>query len=341
VDDEEIARAIASKLKDAAGISYTEIASKALECGRTELATRLLDYEPKTADQVPLLMRMKKDELALQKAIESGDTDLVYTVVMHMKDAMSQLGEFFRTIRHLPEARSLFIKYCKEQQNHHVLVDMYYQYDQFLDSGNLYVQDSYAEKDLDARLKILRKARMSYSEGQYQFAEKATLKQIDLIECQKKLKEQHKKDFLHLSLSETMRQCILLGHHKFADQLKKEFEVPERRYYWLKVYATAEARNWLELERFSKTKKSPIGYEPFVEACVKYNARVEAEKYIPRVSAENKVKCLIQVGDLQNAAQMAFTQHSIEKLDLVHSKCGVSNRALADKIQEWKEQLAK
>ena len=41
MDDEEIARAIASKLKDAAGISYTEIASKALECGRTELATRV------------------------------------------------------------------------------------------------------------------------------------------------------------------------------------------------------------------------------------------------------------------------------------------------------------
>ena len=42
--------------------------------------------------------------------------------------------------------QNFFVQYCKEQQNHHVLVDMYYQYDQFLDSGNLYVQDSYAEK---------------------------------------------------------------------------------------------------------------------------------------------------------------------------------------------------
>ena len=37
---------------------------------------KLLDYEAKAADQVPLLMRMKKDELALEKAIMSGDTDL-------------------------------------------------------------------------------------------------------------------------------------------------------------------------------------------------------------------------------------------------------------------------
>ena len=37
---------------------------------------QLLDYEAKAADQVPLLMRMNKDDLALEKAIMSGDTDL-------------------------------------------------------------------------------------------------------------------------------------------------------------------------------------------------------------------------------------------------------------------------
>jgi hypothetical protein len=35
-----------------------------------------LDYEPRAADQVPLLISMQQEELALSKAIESGDTDL-------------------------------------------------------------------------------------------------------------------------------------------------------------------------------------------------------------------------------------------------------------------------
>jgi hypothetical protein len=35
-----------------------------------------LDYEPRAADQVPLLISMQQDDLALSKAIESGDTDL-------------------------------------------------------------------------------------------------------------------------------------------------------------------------------------------------------------------------------------------------------------------------
>ena len=42
----------------------------------SDLCPQLLDHEPKAAEQVPLLMKMKKDELALSKAIESGDTDL-------------------------------------------------------------------------------------------------------------------------------------------------------------------------------------------------------------------------------------------------------------------------
>jgi hypothetical protein len=35
-----------------------------------------LDHELRASDQVPLLLMMKEDRLALQKAIDSGDTDL-------------------------------------------------------------------------------------------------------------------------------------------------------------------------------------------------------------------------------------------------------------------------
>jgi vacuolar protein sorting-associated protein 16 len=40
------------------------------------MAWQLLDYEPRAADQVPLLMSMQEHEIALVKAIESGDSDL-------------------------------------------------------------------------------------------------------------------------------------------------------------------------------------------------------------------------------------------------------------------------
>lgn len=40
-DDEDIAQAIAAKLGDTPGISYTEIASNAMTCGRTQLAIKV------------------------------------------------------------------------------------------------------------------------------------------------------------------------------------------------------------------------------------------------------------------------------------------------------------
>lgn len=68
------------------------------------------------------------------------------------------------------------------------------------------------------------------------------------------------------------------------------------RFWWLKIEALAEAGDWHELEKFSKSKKSPIGYDPFVEVCVKYERLTEAEKYLQRVQPEHKVKCLIKMG---------------------------------------------
>lgn len=40
------------------------------------IVLQLLDHEPRAAEQVPLLLTMKEDTLALTKAIDSGDTDL-------------------------------------------------------------------------------------------------------------------------------------------------------------------------------------------------------------------------------------------------------------------------
>ena len=77
VEDEEIiCRHIVEKLSKCDGISYAEVAHAAFSTGRVRLATKLLDYEPTSGNQVPLLLSMQEDEIALIKAIESRNTDL-------------------------------------------------------------------------------------------------------------------------------------------------------------------------------------------------------------------------------------------------------------------------
>jgi hypothetical protein len=75
-EEETISKLIFDKLSEYSGISYSEVAKEAFKAGRTKLATSLLEFESSPADQVPLLLNMQQDDLALQKAIESGDTDL-------------------------------------------------------------------------------------------------------------------------------------------------------------------------------------------------------------------------------------------------------------------------
>ena len=95
--DDEVCKLIVEKFEamggGGSGVSYAEIAKRAWEIGRTGLATKvctyaqelivelissvqLLDHETRAAEQVPLLLGMKEDRRALEKAVDSGDTDL-------------------------------------------------------------------------------------------------------------------------------------------------------------------------------------------------------------------------------------------------------------------------
>lgn len=68
------------------------------------------------------------------------------------------------------------------------------------------------------------------------------------------------------------------------------------RFWWIKVKALARSRNWPELEKFAKQKKSPIGYEPFVDACLEMSNRAEARKFVDRLPAESRVSYLVKLG---------------------------------------------
>ena len=54
--------------------------------GRRELAVLLLDYEASAIDQVPLLLQMDEPKKALEKAIDSGDTNLAHSVLMQLQE---------------------------------------------------------------------------------------------------------------------------------------------------------------------------------------------------------------------------------------------------------------
>ncbi|KND02893.1 tethering complex subunit VPS16 [Spizellomyces punctatus DAOM BR117] len=283
VDDEEtLCRLIVEKLggRDS-GISYTEVAKTAYETGQTRLATKLLDYEPQAANQVPLLMSMQEDELAMIKAIESGDTDLVYLVMLHLKRKLPP-ADFFRIINGKPLASSLLECYSREQDRQ-LLRDFYYQDDRRVESANAVVVEGYESGDITERINKFKVATKLYQDDkEHLFEAKATDDQVKLLNLQTTLERDTAHTFLDLTISETISKLLILGHGNRAAKVKADFKVPEKRFWWLKVKALVQSSNWDGLEKFAKTT-TKYGYTGIVDTLLRANtpaATAQAQKYV-------------------------------------------------------------
>ncbi|KAL1140171.1 hypothetical protein AAG570_000103 [Ranatra chinensis] len=294
IGKDQIAREIADKLGRNEGVSYTAIAMKAADCGRTELAIKLIDYEPRATKQVPLLLRLKEDKAALIKAIDSGNTDLVFTVLLHLKENM-QMARFQMEIRNIPLAQALYIKYC-QQHNRETLKDIYDQEDNHNALAECFIRDSYSPRNSGMGEASLVAAQEMYKRAKNDVNAALCEEQLRLLKVQHALEEKFGKDLVGKSLHETLKLLLTKNEIKQADKLRADFKVPDRRYWWLRLKVIGEKDNWAELEKLSRVKKSPIGYEPFVDVCLSYDKKYEAQKYLPKIKDELKVKYLVKMG---------------------------------------------
>lgn len=337
-DREQVAREIASKLGKAPGISYKDIALRANNCGHKHLAIRLMDYEPRAREQVPLLLDLGEEVPALLKAMESGDTDLIYSVLLRMHAKMP-LADFYLKIRNYPLAQSLYIKYSYENNNKE-LHDIHDQESNYNAQAALHLKDAYLPKNSGTREASLAAARQSYKNARNDFLAGACDEQLRLLKIQRTLEDKFGREFFGQSLHDTVEILLTLKEVKVAESLRNEFKIPDRRYWWLRILAHARNGEWKQLENFSKEKKSPIGYEPFVDVCFERNEREEAQKYMSRVRDDLKVKYYVKIGMLKQAAQTAFDQKDTQALIAVQSKCGSSEQNVIEQINTFLTQLS-
>lgn len=259
-DEDSICRAIVKKMNGKRGISFEEIARAAYDEGRGRLATELLNYEPRAGKQVPLLLQMEEDQIALDKAIESGDTDLIFSVLLHLRKKLP-LAAFFRAINNRPVAVAL-VESSARSQDEDLLKDLYYQDDRRLDSANLYLRGSLRQKDLQStidKLKIGQKILQDSKE--YGLEHKAFEEAARLLKLQDGLSRDISERFVGLSVNQTIFNLTRLGYSSRAKKVQSEFKVQEKTYWWLRLRALVAKRDWGELEEMAKNRRSPIGWE--------------------------------------------------------------------------------
>lgn len=234
-DDETVCRLIVEKLSGNPGISFESIARAAYDEGRGRLATELLNHEPRAGRQVPLLLNMEEDEVALDKAIESGDTDLIY-FVLHTLRRKLPLAAFFRTINSRPVATALVEASAIREGDNTLLKDLYYQDDRRLDGASVFIRESLTQPDnRTATDKMALAAKLLSDNSKESAFELGTLKETaTLLRMQEAFDRDLTDSFTGLSVNETMFKLIRLGYDKRAKRIQSEFKVPEKVAWWIR-----------------------------------------------------------------------------------------------------------
>jgi len=264
VDDEAVCKLIVQRLDGKPGISFETIAQAAYDEGRTHLATQLLDHEPRAGKQVPLLLNMEEDEVALDKAIESGDDDLINFVLLHLKSKLP-LASFLRTINSRPVASAL-VETAARNEDTELLKDLFYQDDRPIEGSNVLVSEALRQSDPERKIEKLQLATRLLTDSKdptVVLQQKLVSEASQLLKAQEALDKDlaDHSEFLGLSLNETIYRLFRAGYGKRAHKMQSEFKMPEKTYWWLRLRALVAKRDWGELEEIAKAKKSPIGWE--------------------------------------------------------------------------------
>lgn len=302
-DDDALCRHIVKRVAGQADISFEQIARAAHQEGRKNLAIQILDYEKSAAHQVPLLLAMDEDTIALDKAIDSGDTDLILFVLLKLREKEDKwpLASFFRMINARPIATALF-EVTALAQDRKLLEDLYWQDDRRADGSNLVFGDALAQSTTDSKISKLRLAAKPIQDSKENVFQTRSIEETQrLLRLQDALNADvelsprpssgdvdataqtsgHR--FTGLSLNQIVFTLIASGAHKRALKITQDFKMPERTYWHIRLRALVASRQWRELESLASTKKSPIGWEVF------FNESIGAGR--PQVAAVFVTKC--------------------------------------------------
>lgn len=233
-DDEVICRMVVEKLAGKPGISFEAIARAAYDEGRGRLATELLNHEPRAGRQVPLLLSMEEDEIALDKAIESGDSDLVFFVLLQLKKKLP-LAAFFRVINARPAATALVESSAALESDNALLKDLYYQDDRRVDGAGVFIHEALHQPDARTASDKLALAAKLLADSRDNAFEVQSLKEAQvLLRMQEAFDRDFSDTFTGLSVNETLFKLIRLGYHNKAKKIQSEFKVPEKVAWWIR-----------------------------------------------------------------------------------------------------------
>jgi hypothetical protein len=131
-------------------------------------------------------------------------------------------------------------------------------------------------------------------------------------------------NLLVLAKSHPARRAELFGE---ATRIQKQFKVPDKRFWHVKVRSLAMSHQWDELRKFANERKSPVGYKPFAEQCVEQRlAPAEVAYYVDRMAVpEERYDIYMKINMWNRALEMAQKLKDAGKIMQIRTLCKDEN----------------
>ena len=333
LSDEELMNTLQQKLQHSRLISYAEIARCAEAMDKHSLATSLLELEEIPSDQIPLLLSMGEFELALRKALQAAETNLIYMCLLYMQSMLSSSKELLYILHRDPsyqEAIALMISYLRQTKasfssiqpflmdvNEHATIAL----------GDQAIRQVYLTSHVNERVRFYEQAKEFYQEAKATMHVKMTEEQLELVHFQQQIEEEYQLSCRNLSLMETIsflcrsskRHAALLTR---VQELSKLFKLSEKRLYHCKIQAFAQSSQWKALQQLSNEKRiPPCGFKVFALTCFDHQQRQLAEEYAARITAnEEKFDTFLYMECYQEALEVAMKLKDPNKLSAVRNQ---------------------
>jgi hypothetical protein len=131
-----------------------------------------------------------------------------------------------------------------------------------------------------------------------------------------------------MTLVGTLKALIINRQDAKAEKLKSKYNVPEKKYWHLKLQALCEVGDWDAVDKLGGVgphkkglfSRSPIGWAPFVTELVKRQRSDQAKKYIRMLPDHGEqVEWFVKIDDFQDAVDLALAEESVELLQAIRS----------------------
>lgn len=109
---------------------------------------------------------------------------------------------------------------------------MFYQEDDFFSEAYCWILQSYKSDSLLQQQSCLQSALDSFRKSKNKFCISQTEDQVKLLKYQVRLTEKFPSNYVGLSLQQTLQNLLQSKEFKLAEDLKKEFKIPDKRFLW-------------------------------------------------------------------------------------------------------------